>query len=436
MNRDAMADFIHAAEPSIAEQLGTDLDDARSFALVALYAISRRPELYRASRESLLAALLTCARLKLVPGLGLGYLSVERDDGDVEAIFVPTYIGFIDLLERCAGLRDIRARLVFTEDRFRLHYGAHERLEHRPTKKLDRGTLLGAYVVCKLEDGSERFEHLCRGDIEPVRPDGDSPPDSARGMSSRDYGEWLKGCAVKRLAKWFTRTPEIAAAVELERTSEKCKVRPRAVDVARMLGIDIASRNAPDDEPDFLDEIIAERTKANPEFPALVEKALVERRAKEVDEEQQETTDDRCCACGNLESLVGSLMRYVVHPRAWRKCLGCGGLGVEHDLCPSCLNGHAKARKQIDEAESKRDAQRTAIANSSHKAAEKRRKKIAAEPNGPDSSSALAPESKVSAAGTQRDDSLPAAASPHVDPTPTPAYGSPIIEEAHAWDPK
>lgn len=417
MNGLAMESLVHGLEPAIAEQLGTDLDDAREVALVALYAIARRPELYSATKESLTAAVLTCARMKLVPGLGLGYLAVERDDKNgLEAIFVPTYIGFIDLLERCANLRDVRARLVFSEDRFRLHYGTNERLEHRPTKRAQRGALLGAYAVGRLEDGQERFEALFRNDIDPVTPDGSSPPESARGKSIHDYGEWLKGVAVKRLAKWFTRTPEIAAAVELERASEQSKVRPRAVDVARMLGIDIPrEEETPQKSPGSYAEV-----------------------AKEIDEEASAVAQDReeegpwCCACDRSVKEVGPLRTLSVNPSLWRKGSCPEHPLTKHRLCTTCTEQYAKAEHERLAAQEERLKVERRI--------EAHRVKRIKRDKGSDSSGASAPESKPTAVGeksstkepptaeTSRDEVGPPSeltipAAPHVDPTPTPPFG-------------
>jgi len=368
MSRDAfqnVVDLVHLHEPDIAEQLGTDMEDARHFAEVALYAISKKRALVQASPESLLASLLICARMKLVPGLGLGYLAVEDRN---EAIFVPTYIGFIDLLERCAGLRDIRARVVYARDFFKLHYGAHERLQHRPCKDGDPGALVGVYAVATLEDGSERFEALLKGrDIDPVTPDGSDPPESARGKNQHDYAEFVKGCAVKRLAKWFTRTPEIAAAVELERAAEKSRVRPRAVDVAAMLGIHVRVEASPRvvEESAGPGALRVSQAVGNDKLAPSAD-SLSARMGADLPELRSPSAEPvkklRCCACGNNDQGVFHTKVFALKEHLSEHCKISTQKGSFHDLCHDCRDSqgqafekaHAEERAKAEERRAKK----------------------------------------------------------------------------------
>lgn len=154
----------------------------------------------RCSPESVLASMMACVHLDLMPNTseGLAYIIPY---GTV-AQFQLGYKGLVELAYRSGVTKSINAELVFAEDVFELELGTERKLVHKPsfavTDRTDYSKCTAVYATAKLNNGEYVFEVLTKQDLEKVKK-------SSQAASSGPWVQWpeamAKKTAVKRLLK-------------------------------------------------------------------------------------------------------------------------------------------------------------------------------------------------------------------------------------------
>lgn len=198
---------------------------------IALQAASRNPTLLECTRNSFVLALVSAAQLGLEAGglLGSAYLVPYRNKGGAyEVQLITGYRGLIDLARRSGQIRKIEARLVFMGDEFRLDYGA-DQITHVPQVPVsveaetgehehDANSILGAYAVATMMDGTRQFEFMSRREIDRIRQRSKA---AESGPWVTDFAEMARKTAVRRLVKYLPLSPDLARVLEIEDNAER-----------------------------------------------------------------------------------------------------------------------------------------------------------------------------------------------------------------------
>lgn len=215
-------ELIEKAKPKLAEVMPRHLSADR-LVRVTLAAISRNPDLLACTHASLLASVMTAAQLGLEPTgvLGSAYLvpynvkikgkDGEKDRWEKQAQLIPGYRGLIDLARRSGQIESIEAHPVFSNERFRCHYGLDPTLEHEPAWEGDPGPFKAVYAIAKLKDGGKQVEVMTKAQVDKIMLGSQSG--GKWGPWKDHYEEMARKTVVRRIAKYLPLTPELADAM-------------------------------------------------------------------------------------------------------------------------------------------------------------------------------------------------------------------------------
>lgn len=203
---------------------------------VVMTAVQRTPALLECSQLSLIGAVIQASQLGLEPDgmLGRAYLIPRRNrkTRQVEACFMPGYLGLIELAQRSGKVSWIAAELVWSGDHFAVKYGVDREITHVPdldaperlawdAKEKDLRGLRGAYAVVKYKDGSADFEYMPKARLDALRNFSDSV--------GSEYSPWnsplavedmYRKCPIRKLAKRCPLSSEFQLAAQLEEAAE------------------------------------------------------------------------------------------------------------------------------------------------------------------------------------------------------------------------
>lgn len=195
---------------------------------VVLSAISRNPLLLQCSKDSIARAVLDAASLGLEPtggALGHAYLvpfqnSKKDANGNWsklwEAQLIVGYRGLIDLARRSGHIQSVEAHVVYEKDQFRIVFGRDPKLDHSPTFEAERGEVIAAYCVADFRDGAKHCEFMTRAEIDAIRERSKSYQFSKNSPWHTDYAEMARKTVVRRAAKFWPLSAELARAMDLE----------------------------------------------------------------------------------------------------------------------------------------------------------------------------------------------------------------------------
>lgn len=191
---DSLGEFLRANKNKVTSALNDSIDFER-FAAVAMNTLRRTPALAQCSPASVIDAVNRCAELGLEPGgpLGHAYLIPFK----TECQLVIGYRGFVHLLFRSGGLKDIQAHVVYENDKFTGNFGTEPRIEHAIGFG-KRGKSIGAYCVLRYVNGGMHIESMNMDELL-----------KTRNMSRAKTGPWddwfdemCRKTVAKRGAKW------------------------------------------------------------------------------------------------------------------------------------------------------------------------------------------------------------------------------------------
>jgi recombination protein RecT len=146
-------------------------------ARISLNVIRTNPKLLECNIESLMGAVLECAKLGLEPNMmGQAYLIPFKN----EVQFVIGYRGLIDLVRRSGQITNIEARIVHENDEFNYEYGVSADLKHKPALT-GKGKPIAYYAVATFKDGGYAFDVMSVEDIEAHRD---------KYSKAKNFGPW------------------------------------------------------------------------------------------------------------------------------------------------------------------------------------------------------------------------------------------------------
>lgn len=243
-------------QPKIASMLGEAITK-EYFSAAVMNCIGGNAKLLACTEQSLMSALLTAARLRLVPDgvLGHAYLVPYSHT----ATLIPGYKGIRELVLRTNKYKDLRARVVYAGDYFKFNYGMAETVEHVPSEGT-RGAALAVYAVAELADGSgANIEVMRKLEVEAHRDK------YAKGLEKADSAwntapdrMWEK-TVMLRLCRRLPMTVEVQSIFEVE---EKMNA---GVDLKTGKIIDVEPVKKPDNGGSKLESVTSNLKKRNKE---------------------------------------------------------------------------------------------------------------------------------------------------------------------------
>lgn len=135
----------------------------------------------------------------LNPVLKQGYLVPFKG----KIMFMPSYMGLVDILLNNGLVRKIEAHPVFNGDEFEIKHGTGGGLFHKPDPwgKRTKENLKGVYYYMVLTDGTEMYDTMSREEIDEIMR---RSPSVGKGKTSpwdTDYLEMAKKTVVRRAWK-------------------------------------------------------------------------------------------------------------------------------------------------------------------------------------------------------------------------------------------
>lgn len=154
-------DLLASRKKEFGEVLNSEIA-AKDFCRVALTMIQESPKLLQCTEASLYTSLLKAAQLQLnCDGLlGEAYLVPFNDNrqGLIAQLLIG-YKGLINLAMNTGHYKDVRSRVVWTKDPFKISLGTNEFIEHEPSE-FEEGAMRGCYAVAVGKDGTPTFEFM------------------------------------------------------------------------------------------------------------------------------------------------------------------------------------------------------------------------------------------------------------------------------------
>lgn len=219
---------------------------------------------------SVLFAALNTAKIGLMPGKtnGLAYFVPfwNKEKRCHEAQLIVGYRGYLDLAYGNSFLKDIDPQVVCEGEKFEQwsdEDGFHFRHDRPMEREPSRDNIVGAYCVARLNTGGKTFRWVSKKDIEACYND-QSPAWKYR------YSEMALKCPIRRAAKHWKLTPQMALAVRLDEDAElgrpqECHVQeaqalPEVIETEAAETLDdyLEEPDAPPAEDGFADEIAAQ----------------------------------------------------------------------------------------------------------------------------------------------------------------------------------
>lgn len=181
---------------------------ADRMARVALTAINKTPKLLECTKESLMAAIMTCSQFGLEPDGRHAHLIPYGN----QCQLILDYKGLVALMRRSGDVSDIHADFVGSNDDFDYCFGTGSQLKHKPNLK-SRGEPIAFYSYVRLKDGSESFEVLGIEEVDSVRKRSRA---GNNGPWVTDYNEMGKKTAFRRHSKWLPLSTEVMDAINAD----------------------------------------------------------------------------------------------------------------------------------------------------------------------------------------------------------------------------
>ena len=212
----ALTDQRGNIQSMLPDHLKKDVDRYIKSAMLAIMrSIGERGDLSHCTIASLQTAIINAAEtgLDFTPAKKHAYLVPFKD----KAVFMPGYLGLVDLARRTGQIKDIDAHIVYEneykEGLFNIEYGMAPKLFHKPMIVGERGKPIGVYAVATFNDGTMKPLYMSAEEVEKIRQ-------SSKAKDSGPWKDWpeemWKKCPIRRLTKLLPSSPELSAAIMLD----------------------------------------------------------------------------------------------------------------------------------------------------------------------------------------------------------------------------
>lgn len=276
----------------------------------------KNPKIYECSPESIIASILQCAELGLMPILNRAHLVPYWNSKKkcYECQFQPGYLGMSDLVRRSGEIQDVAAHVVYTNDKFSLDYMNPEKSFHQPCFG-DRGEPIGAYALWTKKDGSKTIGFLTMDEIYKRREKSVAWQAGQKDSNKQDspWHQWpeeqYKKTVIKNSSKLQPCSIEMQIAIDYDNNAEigeenllsfdlpEIEPPQKALSFEAQIPKDIDKNlidafllKCSDDNPDMSIDDIKENAADNIEYFLTALKAFEEKKVKESKPAAKKTT--------------------------------------------------------------------------------------------------------------------------------------------------
>lgn len=232
---------------------------SEKFERVLITAISNSPEIQQAMREnprSVMNAATKAAQDGLIPDGREAALVVfntkqkinGKDEWRKSAVYMPMVYGLMKKVRQSGGVSALyEPQIVYKNDYFVYELGFNPKLEHTPLMVGDRGDVIGAYAVAKLDDKSQSIvsAFLTLREIEKIRAVSKA---AKRGPWVDWWEEMAKKSAMRRLCKYLPSSSDLDAAFTRDESYNPHE------HVGELETIETVTEPRPTKEPDQIEE--------------------------------------------------------------------------------------------------------------------------------------------------------------------------------------
>jgi len=201
--------YLTANKQTIVDACAHGVSAERLIKTACLLVTSKNGDaLSKCSPESMLRAIVDCARFGIDPAFGRAYLIPYANEAELQL----GYLGLVELAKRSGEIKSIVAELVQEGDDFEVEVGTDPKFVHRPKFKGEGKDFIRVYALAVFNDGHFEYTVLSKADVENIRTKFSKAPNSPAWAKS--YGEMAKKCAIRRLCKTLPLTIEAMTAIE------------------------------------------------------------------------------------------------------------------------------------------------------------------------------------------------------------------------------
>jgi recombination protein RecT len=221
----ALSNYLTARQKNLAKFAASRIKPETLIRL-AIFEFSNNEWLRRCTPESIYASLILSAQIGLEPSgiKGEAYLVPFKGT----CTLIPGWRGLVKLALRSRAVKRLNSFVVYERDEFQIYLGSDPRVEHRPHLGADRGELIGAYAVAKMDNGEIDVEFMDVGELQKIK---DNASKTRGGKPGPAYAEWedqmYRKAPIRRLAKRLPLGDDFflaAKADELAETGEQEKM--------------------------------------------------------------------------------------------------------------------------------------------------------------------------------------------------------------------
>lgn len=218
-------EMLHTYKNQIAAALPRHIDPARMIR-IALSCFRATPTVAECDPASIFACVVQSAQLGLEPGInGEAYLVPfwNNKKKRLECQLIPGYRGLIKLARNTAGIMNVSAQIVYSNDKASLTLGTEESLIHEPYLSGARGHPEWAYCVAHFKDGGHHIEAMTWDEIQKIKERSKSRNAKGElvGPWVTDENEMSRKTVVRRGSKYWPMSIELATAVGLDIAAER-----------------------------------------------------------------------------------------------------------------------------------------------------------------------------------------------------------------------
>ena len=201
-------------------------ESAGDFIRLALVEFRRTPKLNECAPESIISSVMDCARLGMKPG-PLGHVYFVPYGRECQLII--GYRGLIKLALRSGDITAVEAHPVFASERFEVELGSAPKITHVPDYTVPRApaNVVAVYAIAHRKDGRSVFDVMTRGEIEAIR----NRSKARGGPWTTDWIEMARKTVVKRAAKYWDVSAELAEAISIDNEATGYESAPRSPEV-------------------------------------------------------------------------------------------------------------------------------------------------------------------------------------------------------------
>lgn len=210
----SLKDFLTRKNDQVAAIAGKALDPERVLKIV-LDAAASNEKLLACSPESLLRAMLYCAKIRLEPVGAWGVWLVPYGTAVTPII---DYRALISLVKRAGDVRTVSAHVVYEHDVFDVQFGDDESIRHVPELDSEkRGKLKAVYAIATLKDGMRQRVVLAKADVDRYRAKSKA---SGSGPWVTDYEAMAMKTAIKRLCNLLPIPHDMGSVLDEEERAQ------------------------------------------------------------------------------------------------------------------------------------------------------------------------------------------------------------------------